>query len=259
MENIGSVIDSKSDSEGKFSIVYDNEFVPTGFKLYGLVDGEQVFEEPITVISGIHGETGAGILSIAEFYLTSPLSSGVTVETDGWNPYEPEHPLDSTNRYLWNYTQTIYTDGRVVNTEPIIIGGYGKDAISISLSNESDKMAWFQSGEAQKNKMSCTVSAVRNGEKLNVNYVSCKSPAGIVLTNIKKLSESLIYELYAPSILENGVYNCEIKFTVDGEVFERTLSIIVENLKDIDVDVIMDQTITVDSTVKTIAPHTEVE
>lgn len=208
---------------------------------------------------GSQGPAGVGILSIAEFYLTSPLSSGVTVETEGWKQDEPEHKLDNVNRYLWNYTQTTYTDGRIVNTDPIIIGGYGEDAISISLSNESDKMAWFPSGELQKNTMSCTVSAVRNGESLEVKHVSCKLPEGIVLQDTQRLGESLTYNLYAPEFLENGVYNCVIKFTVNGEVFERTLTIVVENLKDIDVDVIMDQTITVDSTVKTIAPHTEVE
>jgi hypothetical protein len=141
MENSGLSTKSESDSEGKFSIEYNNAIVPTGFKLYGLVDGEQVFEEPIIVLNGIYGEDGVGILSVAEFYLTSPLSEGITIETEGWKQYEPEHKLDSVNRYLWNYTQTIYTDGRIVTTDPMIIGGYGQDALSINLSNEFARMS----------------------------------------------------------------------------------------------------------------------
>ena len=78
------------------------------------------------VIIGVFGNTGAtgkGISSVAERYLATTSSSGVTTSTSGWTP-EIQAPT-STKKYLWNYEIITYTDGTTSTISPVIIGVYG--------------------------------------------------------------------------------------------------------------------------------------
>ena len=78
------------------------------------------------VIIGVFGNTGAtgkGISSVAERYLATTLSGGVTTSTSGWTP--EIQTLTSTKKYLWNYEIITYTDGTTSTISPVIIGVYG--------------------------------------------------------------------------------------------------------------------------------------
>ncbi len=78
------------------------------------------------VIIGVFGNTGAtgkGISSVAERYLATTLSSGVTTSTSGWTP--EIQTLTSTKKYLWNYEIITYTDGTTSTVAPVVIGVYG--------------------------------------------------------------------------------------------------------------------------------------
>lgn len=82
----------------------------------------------IVRIKGEAGETGAtgkGIKSITEYYLASPNSTGVTrTGTNGWQ--QTIQQLTTTNKYLWSYKDTLYTDGTHSYTPEIIIGVQGE-------------------------------------------------------------------------------------------------------------------------------------
>ena len=80
-------------------------------------------------IDGKDGAAGKGIKSMSEYYLISPMNTGITVESDGWSTEIPT--LDKTNKYLWNYEVTEFTTGEVDTTEPVIIGAYGDGISSI--------------------------------------------------------------------------------------------------------------------------------
>jgi hypothetical protein len=69
------------------------------------------------------GNTGKGIKSVAEYYLASSLSEGVTTSTSGWQP--TMQPLSETDKYLWNYELITYTDNTTATLSPVIIGVYG--------------------------------------------------------------------------------------------------------------------------------------
>lgn len=91
-------------------------------------------------VNGINGLSGKGIESVIEYY---GVSSNSAIEPTNWiESSVPE--LTSTNRFLWNYEVTRYSDGTNVTTSKRIIGAYGqtgqagangengKDGISIS-------------------------------------------------------------------------------------------------------------------------------
>lgn len=69
------------------------------------------------------GNTGKGIKSVAEYYLASSLSEGVTTSTSGWQP--TMQPLSEVDKYLWNYELITYTDNTTETLNPVIIGVYG--------------------------------------------------------------------------------------------------------------------------------------
>nr|AFN84597.1 prophage protein [uncultured bacterium scaffold00056] len=89
-------------------------------------DGEitinKVFSYSIA-FTGATGETGNGISKIETFYLTASASSGVTTSTSGWSTAPTA--TTTTNKYIWSYQKTTYTDGTTASSTPAIIGTHG--------------------------------------------------------------------------------------------------------------------------------------
>ncbi len=78
----------------------------------------------------------AGVASMKAYYLTSSLSSGVTVSTSGWSE-TPAQPTEA-KKYLWSFTKVTYTDGTVYNTSPCIIGTWSSSGTSGSSGNPGE-------------------------------------------------------------------------------------------------------------------------
>ena len=72
------------------------------------------------------GKDGVGISGVTEHYGVSTDAS--TLPTS-WENVIPAS-YNTTNKYLWNYETIHYTAGEPVDTEPAIIGVYGKDGES---------------------------------------------------------------------------------------------------------------------------------
>lgn len=68
------------------------------------------------------------IIKIKEWYLATSAQSGVTINTSGWT--ETIQTIDSTNKYLWNYEEVVYSIGPSEISDPIIIGFYGGKGIA---------------------------------------------------------------------------------------------------------------------------------
>ena len=69
------------------------------------------------------GSSGRGVSNIAEYYLATTASSGVTTATSGWTT--TIQTIDVTKKYLWNYELITYTDNTTSTTTPVIIGVFG--------------------------------------------------------------------------------------------------------------------------------------
>ena len=78
----------------------------------------------------IKGDNGVGVSKVEEFYLISSSDTDVTVSTSGWTATVQTPTKDK--RYLWNYEKVTYTDGKVENTQPCIIGMYSEEGRGIS-------------------------------------------------------------------------------------------------------------------------------
>lgn len=69
---------------------------------------------------------GKGIAQTVQYYLATSQASGVTSSTSGWSTDITTQKITATKKYLWNCSQTRYTDGTSEPiTIPTIIGAYG--------------------------------------------------------------------------------------------------------------------------------------
>ena len=74
------------------------------------------------------GKDGVGISGVTEHY---GVSKDASTRPTSWTDVIPA-TYNTTNKYLWNYETIHYTVGEPVDTEPAIIGVYGKDGKEIS-------------------------------------------------------------------------------------------------------------------------------
>lgn len=72
---------------------------------------------------GPQGKPGVSVVKITEYYLASPLKSGIFTSSEGWTT--DIQIIDVEKPYLWNYEATEFSDGLIVYTVPVIIGTYG--------------------------------------------------------------------------------------------------------------------------------------
>ena len=87
--------------------------------------------------TGATGATGKGVSKVETYYLTTSSSSGVTTSTSGWSTTPTA--TTTTNKYIWSYQKTTYTDNSTSSSTPAIIGTHGAtgatgaDAITMTI------------------------------------------------------------------------------------------------------------------------------
>lgn len=80
-------------------------------------------------VYGDKGEDGTGIVSVTNYYLKSDKKTGITISGNTWVTTIPA--LDSTNKYLWNYEETVYTKGNPSTTTPHVVSIFTEDGKGI--------------------------------------------------------------------------------------------------------------------------------
>ena len=76
-----------------------------------------------TGAKGDTGDTGKGISKVETYYLTTSSASGVTTGTTGWSTTPTA--TTTTNKYIWVYQKTTYTDGTTSSSTPAVVGTHG--------------------------------------------------------------------------------------------------------------------------------------
>lgn len=146
-------------------------------------------EKQFTIAKQKQGSTGNGISKITQYYLASSNSSGVTTSTSGWT--ETVQTPTSSERYLWSYQTTTYTDKTTVNTTPHVIGVYGesgkdgkdgKDASDMTQLDIFNKLT--NNGETQG------LYLYDNKVYLNASYIDTGELAGWKIDSMNKVIES---------------------------------------------------------------------
>lgn len=79
-----------------------------------------------TVIRARKGQNGKGIVSQTDYYA---VSSSATTAPTSWTANTPPAFTD-TNKYLWKYTHTVYSDGSYTDTTPGVVGVKGDAGLS---------------------------------------------------------------------------------------------------------------------------------
>ena len=80
-------------------------------------------------------EQGVGIQNITTYYLASSKSKDIRVDSEGWTT--SIQTINANNKYLWTYSVTNYTDGSSKTSEPLIMGTYGDDAITLYIESSN--------------------------------------------------------------------------------------------------------------------------
>ena len=80
-------------------------------------------------------EQGVGIQNITTYYLASSKSKDIRVDSEGWTT--SIQTINANNKYLWTYSVTNYTDGSSRTSEPLIMGTYGDDAITLYIESSN--------------------------------------------------------------------------------------------------------------------------
>ena len=123
------------------TISSDGYWVINGVKTTTKAEGTEGHTPVITIgdngnwwIDGVdsgktaQGKEGVGISGVTEHY---GVSTDASKRPTSWADVIPA-TYNATNKYLWNYETIHYTSGKPVDTEPAIIGVYGKDGKEIS-------------------------------------------------------------------------------------------------------------------------------
>lgn len=132
---------------------------------------------------------GKGIAQIVQYYLATSQASGVTSSTSGWSTDITAQKITATKKYLWNCSQTKYTDGTSEPiTTPTIIGVYGDTGVSTKILttsysyNQSDIDKYSKSGYSG----TWGVGISTNGLKVGDNVL-------LKVKNTTKNSDCLIF------------------------------------------------------------------
>ena len=92
-----------------------------------------VGEATFNFLNILYGTDGVSITGVNNYYLaTATESPAPTWDTEGWKPTlgELSNKFDTTNKYLWNYEEIIYSDTTTSKTTPEILSYYAKDGIA---------------------------------------------------------------------------------------------------------------------------------
>lgn len=89
----------------------------------------------------IYIQPGIGIKNVIDYYVATS-STNVTINNTDWVvPDEGADPpihmpqIDSTNKYLWNYEVTTYTDNTTRTINPHIVATYGRDGTNVTITS----------------------------------------------------------------------------------------------------------------------------
>lgn len=163
-------------------------------------------EKQFTIAKQKQGSTGNGISKITQYYLASSNSSGVTTSTSGWT--ETVQAPTLSERYLWSYQTTTYTDKTTVNTTPHVIGVYGesgkdgKDASDMTQLEIFNKLT--NNGDTQG------IYLYDNKVYLNASYIDTGYLAG--------------WEVGYQKLTADGTYGKMILDASAGEIYSETNS-----------------------------------
>lgn len=166
-------------------------------------------------------EQGVGIQNITTYYLASSKSKDIRVDSEGWTT--SIQTINANNKYLWTYSVTNYTDGSSRTSEPLIMGTYGDDAITLYIESSN--------GNTFKNSDIATILTVHiyvgaerieSAEQLekrfgknaylqwSVKKLGEKEFSPIDIEDTRISDKGFIFTISPRDINKKAVFNCEL-------------------------------------------------
>lgn len=166
-------------------------------------------EKQFTIAKQKQGSTGNGISKITQYYLASSNSSGVTTSTSGWT--ETVQAPTLSERYLWSYQTTTYTDKTTVNTTPHVIGVYGESGKDGKDGKDASDMTQLEIfNKLTNNGDTQGIYLYDNKVYLNASYIDTGYLAG--------------WEVGYQKLTADGTYGKMILDASAGEIYSETNS-----------------------------------
>ena len=166
-------------------------------------------EKQFTIAKQKQGSTGNGISKITQYYLASSNSSGVTTSTSGWT--ETVQAPTLSERYLWSYQTTTYTDKTTANTTPHVIGVYGESGKDGKDGKDASDMTQLEIfNKLTNNGDTQGIYLYDNKVYLNASYIDTGYLAG--------------WEVGYQKLTADGTYGKMILDASAGEIYSETNS-----------------------------------
>ncbi len=164
--------------------------------------------------TGNKGDTGVGVKSVVNKYLTTSANSGVTTSSSGWS--DNPTATTTTNKYMWSYQIITYTNGTTSTTVPAIIsthgatGNAGADAISLTITSSN--------GTVFKNSTGTTVLTAhvyKGAVEQTITDAGVVSGLGTVKwykgTGTTAVATAKTLTVSAVDVVNSQVYTCQLE------------------------------------------------
>ena len=180
---------------------------------------------------GQNGEDGIGVSSIIEYYLISNSTSTPAHTNSNWSTTVKTPTKDA--KYLWNYSEVVYTKGSSVKQTPRIIGNYaedgqdgqpgasGSDAYTVLLTNENHTFVANHLGVTAEQIVTTDVIAYKGSTPITPTIGTLPSVTGLTLAK-SGVRITIKANANVSTLADSGSF--DIPITVDGKSFTKSFS-----------------------------------
>ena len=180
---------------------------------------------------GANGEDGIGVSSIIEYYLISNSTSTPAHTNSNWSTTVKTPTKDA--KYLWNYSEVVYTKGDSVKQTPRIIGNYakdgqdgqpgasGSDAYTVLLTNENHTFVANHLGVTAEQVVTTDVIAYKGSTPITPTIGTLPSVTGLTLAK-SGVRITIKANANVSTLADSGSF--DIPITVDGKSFTKSFS-----------------------------------
>ena len=169
---------------------------------------------------------GISVTGIDRYYMASSSSSGITVDSQGWQP-DPQE-TNPISRYHWSYEVVKYSDGAKIPSKPAVIGVYGKegaDAVTVSLSSEAHTFAGTES-KAIASSITIDVYAFKGAQRMptSIGTVTGGISGQLTHSELGRGTTSNKLVINTTSALDKSHGTLSISIVTDGKTFNKVFS-----------------------------------
>lgn len=172
---------------------------------------------------------GVSVTGIDRYYMASSSSSGITVDSQGWQP-DPQE-TNPVSRYHWSYEVVKYSDGAAIPSKPAVIGVYGRDgkegvdAVTVSLSSEAHTFTGTED-KAIASSITIDIYAFKGAQRIptSIGTVTGGTVGQINYNELDRGKTSNRLVINVTSSLSKGGGTLSIPIVADGRTFNKVFS-----------------------------------